>query len=261
MTRATIAGGAFVTALVLIVLAVAVRHPALEHDVEPAATLPAITTEVHPGFLYGVFFGADATPVPKVLELEPELADVTTVHPFPDYDRAPPFFGDIAVVKLATPTGVTPIEIRRTAPTSDMVGLDVRIIGYGQTTFGVNNAAKYAGTTVIAGLDAGDTILIGDGVRTCVGDSGGPALLDGVLLGVTSYSDTTGCTDPAHFRRTDAFLPFIDQHAGTSPDNPPPPPPPPDDVDDPPSDGGGCSTAGGASLFAALGLLLIRRRR
>ena len=44
MTRATIAGGAFVTALVLLFLAFVVRYPALEQDVEPAAaTPPAIT--------------------------------------------------------------------------------------------------------------------------------------------------------------------------------------------------------------------------
>jgi hypothetical protein len=54
MTRATIAGGACVTALVLLVVGVAVRNPAQEHDVESAASMsPAITTEVHPGFLYG----------------------------------------------------------------------------------------------------------------------------------------------------------------------------------------------------------------
>ena len=52
MTRTTIAGGAFVSALVL--LALAVRDPATEQDVEPAvATPPTISAEVRPGFLYG----------------------------------------------------------------------------------------------------------------------------------------------------------------------------------------------------------------
>jgi hypothetical protein len=54
MTRAVIAGGTVVTALVLVVLLVAVRYLALERDVTPvASTPPAIATEVHPGFLYG----------------------------------------------------------------------------------------------------------------------------------------------------------------------------------------------------------------
>ena len=63
MTRATIAGGAFVTALVLLLLASVVRYASLDHDVEPtAATPPASTSsaaaaaepsaEIH-GFIYG----------------------------------------------------------------------------------------------------------------------------------------------------------------------------------------------------------------
>src|SRR5687768_14426082 len=56
MTRATIAGGAFVAALVL--LALVVRNPTLEQDVEPAAATPsspaaAPAAEVRPGFIYG----------------------------------------------------------------------------------------------------------------------------------------------------------------------------------------------------------------
>jgi secreted trypsin-like serine protease len=226
--------------------------------IAPGALLTAAHCVDHPGFLFGVFFGADATPYPTLAELEPQLAAVSAVHPHAEYSRTPPFYADIAVVELAAPTSIAPLPFRRTLPTGDMVGLDVRIVGYGQTTFGQSNLAKYAGTTVIAGLDADDTILIGDQVRTCVGDSGGPALFDGVVLGIDSYSDTTGCADPAHFRRTDAFAAFIDQHAGTAP-----PPPPPDEIDNPPpSEPAGCATSGGCSLFAALGLLLqIRRRR
>ena len=47
MTRATIAGGAFVSALVLLALALVVRDPTTEQGVEPAAaTPPAITADV-----------------------------------------------------------------------------------------------------------------------------------------------------------------------------------------------------------------------
>jgi hypothetical protein len=64
LTRATVAGGAFVvTALVL--LALVVRYRALEQDVEPAAAAaPEIPStpaaaEVHPGFLYGRITAVD----------------------------------------------------------------------------------------------------------------------------------------------------------------------------------------------------------
>ena len=58
MTKATIAGGA--AAIVLIVLALAVRYRTLEQDVDPAAPISPVITpstpaaaEVHPSFLYG----------------------------------------------------------------------------------------------------------------------------------------------------------------------------------------------------------------
>jgi len=67
MTRATIAGGVFVSVLVLLALALAVGHWALEQEVDPAAATssaitPSITpaagethpaAETHQGFLYG----------------------------------------------------------------------------------------------------------------------------------------------------------------------------------------------------------------
>ena len=62
MTKATIGGRAFVTALVLLVLALVVRYVTLEQDVRPAsATPPTITSEVHPSFLYGRINTADGT--------------------------------------------------------------------------------------------------------------------------------------------------------------------------------------------------------
>ena len=64
MTRATVAGGVFVAASVLLVFALVVTYPDVERDVEPAAApAPAIdpstpsaagtAAQVHPGFLYG----------------------------------------------------------------------------------------------------------------------------------------------------------------------------------------------------------------
>lgn len=226
--------------------------------VSPTAALTAAHCVDHADYTFGVFLGADASGT--LAELEPQLVPISAVHPHPEYSREPPFTADIAVIEFATPVSITPLAISRTPPIEAMVGLSVRIVGYGQTVYEQPNSRKFAGTTVIAGLDPDDTILIGDtNVRTCIGDSGGPVLLDNIVLGVNSYSDTTGCNDPAHFRRTDAYLSFIDDLAGTMPV----PPPPPDD-DPPPDDepgGGGCSTTHSPPwLLALLGLLLLRRR-
>jgi hypothetical protein len=54
MTRALIAGGASLTALVLLVFLLVVRDSAPEHAAEPAASIPpAGTPEIKPGFIYG----------------------------------------------------------------------------------------------------------------------------------------------------------------------------------------------------------------
>lgn len=229
--------------------------------IAPRALLTAAHCVDHVNFTFGVFFGHDAMGLDTIEKWVAQLAPATATHMHPDYDRAAPFNADIAVVNLAAdvPSTVTPLLFNRTPPVPAMVGLEVKIIGYGQTTPGEYNAIKYSALTEIAALDPDDTIQIGNAdARTCLGDSGGPVLLGNVVLGVDSYTDTGGCVDPAHFRRTDAYVAFIDQFAGTSP------PPPPDDDEDPPTDtddGGGCSTGGSPGLLLALGLLFVRRRR
>ena len=54
MTKTTVAGGAFVAALFLVVLVLVVRDPAVERDGDPVAPAPrASNPEEAPGFLYG----------------------------------------------------------------------------------------------------------------------------------------------------------------------------------------------------------------
>ncbi len=230
--------------------------------IAPRAVLTAAHCVDHANFTFGVFFGHDASGFDTIGKWVAALAPATATHIHPDYDRAAPFNADIAVVNLAAdvPSTVTPLAFNRTPPVPAMVGLEVKIIGYGQTTPGEFNAIKFSAMTEIAALDPDDTLLIGnEAARTCLGDSGGPVLLGDVVLGVDSYTDTGGCVDPAHFRRTDAYVAFIDQFAGTSPL-------PPADDEDPPAvdedEAGGCSTGGSPGLLAlGLGLLFVRRRR
>lgn len=171
-------------------------------------------------YIYGAFYGPDATGT--IAQLEPQLAAVTAVHIHPNYSRSAPFLADLAIVDLAADAPVTPLAYARTAP---VAGTAVRIVGYGQLAVGTINEKKAEATTVIASVDSGattgsDTITVGDPTHhTCLGDSGGPALVASasgdLVVGVDSYADTQDCTLPSHFRRTDTYLAFIDQAIGS----------------------------------------------
>lgn len=245
--------------------------------ISPTAILTAAHCVDHEAsYVYGIYFGADASAYNgQIVNYEPHLKRIASTHIHPMYSRTAPFLADIAVMILAEPTDVEPMVFSREAPTPALVGAEVRIIGYGQSPYGVNVNKKLAADTVVADLDGGaDTILVGDAVyRTCVGDSGGPALQGDVILGVNSYS-AAGCGEPSHFRRTDAYAAFIDQFAGTMPE---PEPEPSDDdgmVDDDgddddddddsmtaPDDDGGCASAPGAGLLGLVGALGLAKRR
>ncbi len=215
----------------------------------------------HPSYLYGVFTGPDASAYPYLVDLEPHLVPVTSVHPHPQYSTQLPFFADIGVVILASPLPIAPLAMRRTPLDASIAGKQATIMGYGQTTYQQFNQKRFEATTTVVGIE-NDTVIVGDSQKHgCLGDSGGPAIVDGMLIGIDSYGPT-GCTGPAHYRRVDSFLPFIDTYAppaGSGPDagvggndaglDP---------VDD---DGGGCATGGGAGLGLVLALAGLRRRR
>jgi secreted trypsin-like serine protease len=169
----------------------------------------------HPGYVYGVFPGADASPYPTLAELEPHLLAVSAVHAEPDYDPTAPYHADIAVAVLAAPLDVTPLPFNRAPLDASIVGQSARIIGYGQVVYGQVNETKNQATTVVDALGSDDTVTVGDSMRrSCIGDSGGPALvtLGGVetIVGVDSYTETTGCTEPANYRRPDLYTAFLD---------------------------------------------------
>jgi len=226
----------------------------------------------HPGYLFGAFLGADASAFPFLVDLEPHLLPVRSVHAHPDYLTTAPYHADIAIAILEDDVTISPIPLRRAPVTAAMVGTEARIVGYGQATVGVASSTRRQAVTVLAGIDTGDTIRVGDPAhRTCLGDSGGPALLDDgdgeQLIGVDSYADNGNCDMAAHFRRVDQYLDFIDTYTGGEQPDADAGVPDPDAGDDDPGamdDGGGCAAGGGGGgglivVLAALGLA--RRRR
>ena len=175
------------------------------HCVDPA---------VHAGDTFGVFVGPDANAYPTVSTLAPQLVSVREVIAHVDYDPTAPFAADIGVVLLDEPLAIAPIPVLTTELSPHLVGGPARIVGYGQTKYDDYNTRKESANTVLEAIDEGDTITVGDlDHRSCVGDSGGPALIsiDGVetVVGVDSYSDLSGCLQPAHYRRTDVYAAFL----------------------------------------------------
>ena len=175
----------------------------------------------HAGYTFGMFAGADASAYSTASAIAPALAAIDAVHAHPDYNPNAPFVADIGVAILAQPTSVTPLPISRSTLSSTLPGQPARLIGYGQTTYNTFNASKHEVSTTVDSLPNDDTVLVGDATRhSCVGDSGGPALvhLGGVetIIGVDSYTDTSGCKEPAHYRRTDLYLPFLDSYLPNS---------------------------------------------
>ncbi len=218
----------------------------------------------HPNYLFGIFTGDDAAPYSTLVALEPHLLPVAAVHPHPAYVTTAPFYADLGVVVLASPvTTNPPLPMRRTPLDASFVGKTAQIVGYGQTTYQQPNQTRYEATTTVARLED-DTVVVGDTTkRGCLGDSGGPAVVEGVLIGIDSYGPT-GCGDASHYRRVDSFLPFIDQYVPppASPDAGPSMGNPDAGTEDPGgSDGGGCSAGGGAGLSIGLAVLAMRRRR
>jgi V8-like Glu-specific endopeptidase len=239
----------------------------------------------HAGYTWGVFTGPDASAYPTAKLLVPQLLPVkeTVVHP--DYDPQAPFHADLGVAVLEAPLATTPLAVNRQPLQASLAGAAARIVGYGQTKYGTLNELKHEAATVVVSVDADDTITVGDGMhRSCVGDSGGPALVKvggaEVIVGVDSYTDLAGCLEPSHYRRPDPYLTFLDAYA---------PPPAQQDagagggagegggggadagsdggVTNVPVDGGGCALGARPAGAGALGWVLLaltalaRRRR
>ena len=77
-----------------------VSHTGTAVLIAPGVLLTAahcIDAPTHPNDSYGVFTGDDASPYPRLVDLEPHLEGVAQVYPHPSYASTLPFYADIGV--------------------------------------------------------------------------------------------------------------------------------------------------------------------
>ncbi len=124
---------------------------------------------------------------------------------------------DIAMLLLASPSGISPRPINR-APLTGFVGQPVKLVGYGRTDPSNANSSgtrRLANATVTA-VDANSFDFgVAGTLGICSGDSGGPSLHtfpDAVerIVGVHSLTTSASCGSGTD-SRIDFHLAFIDQ--------------------------------------------------
>lgn len=197
----------------------------------------------HPDFTFGVFLGADANPSPDVDTLEPHLVPVAELHPHPSF-RPTSVFADLGAVILASPIDVAPVALQHAVLDDSIRGRTARIVGYGQRELDRPNASRNAAETTVVSLE-GDQLVIGDAtIHSCYGDSGGPAFVDGRLVGLASTGPDR-CDGAGGYVRIDYHATFVDRFV--------PGPPRPDGPEmEPPPDDGSCTAAPGGGWLTAL---------
>jgi secreted trypsin-like serine protease len=178
------------------------------------------------------FFGASIDqPGPAI------LAERLVRHPDWRVDDLP---NDIGLVALAENAPVDPLPASTVELTTEMVGTDLTLVGFGLTgPDSGDSGIRRAGTAGITGIDDQRIALNSgpEGASTCAGDSGGPSLLDGRVVGIHSRSS---CSTLSLDERVDVHANFIDPFVAEHPA-----------IED-----SGCNAGGGGSL-SWLALLML----
>ncbi|MFT4977901.1 MAG: V8-like Glu-specific endopeptidase, partial [Myxococcota bacterium] len=135
---------------------------------------------------------------------------VRGAHIHPDYD-ADEFINDVGVIVVDEVSDAEPVAYLTDDMGSEWIGREPLFIGYGYSPedgYGIKRSVRIPITAIYD--DAFE--YEGDGINTCSGDSGGPALytIDGTptLIGVTSYGDED-CEIYGVNARIDPFSGFI----------------------------------------------------
>lgn len=221
------------------------------------------------GFTHYIFTGDDINDAAQADDRK-RWVMVKATHFDPSYDPGV-LSGDHDIGVIVTKTKLTPTPLpmlRRPLADADR-GKVVRVLGYGRTDAAdtVSSGTRYQLDSTITDVTTGELVRNVEGrAETCVGDSGGPTLLDDgdgeVVAGVHSWGEhASTCTGANHDARVDTHWDFLAPlieaaDPGFLPPAPPPDMTPPVDFAPAPHTDGGCAIAPAATSDGALWLLL-----
>lgn len=140
-------------------------------------------------------------------EAERRVVVAATLHPLYDESSSD---HDLAVLRLDRPASPAPMALFAGDLDSAFVGSELTLVGYGATA--EQAILSREGRTVVDSLDPFTFRFSASPALTCHGDSGGPALVDGVdgpeIVGVTSAGDVD-CASYGVDVRVDSNRDFI----------------------------------------------------
>lgn len=167
---------------------------------------------------YEVFFGAGLLPEPQG-----RFVRVTRAVRHPDYVPETHAY-DAALLRLATPVPETPLRLPGPTGFALAPGMAARVLGFGETKDAqAPSGRRRQGTLSVTEVSPSAFRAGPAPAMSCVGDSGGPVLVNGatgeVLAGITASGDVA-CRKEAFNVRVDALRgsfvqPFLDEPAVT----------------------------------------------
>jgi MYXO-CTERM domain-containing protein len=151
--------------------------------------------------------GVDQVVFGSTIALPSATRGVLVARAHPDFD-ADTLAHDIGLVLLdePAPTNAAPIEIGEATAAAA-----VRLVGYGRIDGqDLSEPRKREGTSVIDSLEVTSFRITPAPSQACEGDSGGPAFVGAVLVGVTSEGDPA-CAEYTVYTRAAVYLAeFVD---------------------------------------------------
>ncbi len=142
---------------------------------------------------------------------------VTNDTPHPSWNGDPGNGYDFRILQISNAAGAPVIPASSNDGLS--VGTAVEVSGFGATFAGdQNNSLRRHVTENVAELYSNAIVAYqNDGTGSCSGDSGGPVLYNGTVVGVTSFGDAN-CTQYGAYGRVEfVYASFIAPIVGTNP--------------------------------------------